>query len=120
MSPGDRRRYDKENGTWARTIPRENAFLTRDDCGRWGHGTGAVQLLARLSYIDLVSGSPVLTPTSGGARAGTQRDVTLGENWYLNPQTFFMVNYVWTRVNSVVAGASGDVHGFGVRLNFDF
>jgi hypothetical protein len=31
-----------------------------------------------------------------------------------------MVNYVWTRVNSVVPGASGDVHGVGVRMHFDF
>jgi phosphate-selective porin OprO and OprP len=120
VTPGDRRRYDKANGIWDRTIPEENAFLVRDDGGNWCHGTGAVQFVARLTYLDLTSGSPVLTPTSGGARAGTQRDVTLGVNWYLNSQTHFMVNYVWSRVNSVVAGASGDIHGLGVRMHFDF
>jgi phosphate-selective porin OprO/OprP len=120
VTPGDRRRYDKANGIWDRTAPAENAFLVRDDGGNWCHGTGAVQLVARLTYLDLTSGSPVLTPTSGGARAGTQRDVTLGVNWYLNSQTHFMVNYVWSRVNSVVPGATGDIHGLGVRMHFDF
>jgi phosphate-selective porin OprO/OprP len=120
ITPEDRRRYDKKHGIWDRTVPAENACLARDADGQWGHGAGAVQLVARLSYIDLVSGSPVLTPTSGGARAGTQRDVTLGVNWYLNPQTFFMVNYVWTRVHSIVPAASGDIHGIGVRMHFDF
>jgi phosphate-selective porin len=81
-----------------------------------------VELLARLSYLDLVSGSPTLTPTSptAGARAGRQRDLTLGVNWYLNPQTRLMLNYVWTHVDSVVVGASGDVHAVGTRLHFDF
>jgi phosphate-selective porin OprO and OprP len=120
LTPGDRRRYDKANGIWDRTIPVENVFLVRDDTGNWCHGTGAVQLVARLTYLDLTSGSPVLTQTSGGARAGTQRDVTLGVNWYLNSQTHFMVNYVWTRLNSVVPDANGDIHGLGVRLHFDF
>ena len=120
VTPGDRRRYDKALAHWGRTIPEENAFLAADDGGEWRHGTGAVQVLARLAYVDLLSGSPALSPTSGGARAGSQRDVTLGVNWYLNPQTHFMLNYVWTRINSVVPGASGDIHGFGTRLHFDF
>jgi len=119
LTPGDQRRYNKSYGIWDRTIPVENAFLVQED-GDWCHGSGAVQLVARLTYLDLMSGSPTLTPTSGGARAGTQRDVTLGVNWYLNPQTHIMLNYVWTRVNSIVPGASGDIHGFGTRLHFDF
>jgi len=120
LTPGDRRRYDKPLGVWDRTVPEENAFLVADDHGEWRHGSGAVEVVARLSYLDLVSGSPTLTPTSGGARAGSQRDLTLGVNWYLNSQTRIMVNYVWTRLNSVVPGASGDIHGIGTRLHFDF
>jgi len=120
LTPGDRRRYDKTVGVWDRTVPEENAFLVADDQGNWRHGSGAVQVVARLSYLDLVSGSPTLTPASGGARAGSQRDLTLGLNWYLNPQTHIMVTYVWTRLNSVIPGASGDVHGIGTRLHFDF
>ena len=86
LTPGDYRRYDKKTGTWGRTIPQENASLARCEDGGWCSGHGAVQLLARLSYLDLVSGSPTLSPDSGGARAGTQRDVTLGVNWSSTPR----------------------------------
>jgi phosphate-selective porin OprO/OprP len=120
LTPGDCRSYDKKTGTWGRTLPQENAFLVRDDKGGWCRGRGAVQLVARYTYIDLVSGTPPLTSNSGGAQAGKQQDVTLGINWYLNPQTIVSLNYVWTHVDSVVPGASGDVQGLGVRLHFDF
>src|SRR6266545_4031537 len=120
LTPGDRRRYDKKTGTWDRTVPQENAFVNRGEDGRWCHGSGAVQLVARYTYLDLVSGSPPLTPTSGGARAGTEQDVTLGVNWYLNPQTIISLNYVWTHLDSVVAGASGNLQGLGIRFHVDF
>ncbi len=118
VTPGDQRRYDKKTGTWARTIPVENACVGKRECGQRGYG--AVQLVARYTFLDLVSGDPVLTPTSGGARAGIQRDMTLGVNWYLNSQTWFMVNYVATRLDSVVPGADGNIQGIGCRLHFDF
>jgi phosphate-selective porin OprO/OprP len=120
LTPGDHRSYDKKIGTWARTVPQQNFFVGRGDDGSWCHGCGAVQLLARFTYLDLVSGSPTLTPTSGGARAGRQQDVTVGVNWYLNPQTIIACNYVWTHLDSVVAGASGDIQGVGIRVHFDF
>jgi phosphate-selective porin OprO/OprP len=118
ITPGDYRRYDKKTGTWARTVPEENAFLVDHD--HWGFGHGAVQLLARYTYLDLVSGNPVLTSTSDGARAGREQDLTLGVNWYLNSQTWVMVDYVLTHVDSVVPGASGNIQGIGCRLHIDF
>jgi phosphate-selective porin len=42
LTPGDYRRYDKKTGTWARTVPLENAFLVRGADGCWHHGCGAV------------------------------------------------------------------------------
>ena len=119
VTPGDHRRYDKKTGTWTRTNPVENAFLVNEG-GQSCFGHGAVQLLARYTFVDLVEGDPVLTPTSGGARAGKQHDVTLGVNWYLNSQASFMVNYVATRIDSVLPGADGDIHGIGCRLHLDF
>ena len=119
VTPGDRRRYDKTTGTWARTIPVENAFIVKNDCTR-KYCCGAVQLVARYTFLDLVDGDPVLTPTSGGARAGQQHDATLGVNWYINSQTWFMINYVATHLDSVVPGADGNIHGIGCRLHLDF
>ena len=122
LTEGDRRRYNAKTGTWDRTVPRENASVSKGQVGESSWGLGAVQVTARLSYLDLLSGSPTLTPASpaAGAQAGRQRDVTVGVNWYINPHTFFMVDYVWTHLDSVVAGASGNVHGIGTRLHFDF
>jgi phosphate-selective porin OprO/OprP len=120
VTPDDNRRYDKKTGTWARTIPADNVFAYDGGAGRCFFGHGAVQLVARYTYLNLVDGDPTLTPTSGGARAGRQRDLTLGVNWYLNSQTWFMVNYVATHIDSVVAGASGNIQGIGCRLHIDF
>jgi phosphate-selective porin OprO/OprP len=80
LTPGDGRHYDKKTGTWARTVPQQNAFLAKGEDGTWCHGHGAVQLLARYTYLDLVSRSPTLTPssTSSGAQAGIQQDATVG------------------------------------------
>ncbi|HYV34417.1 MAG TPA: porin [Gemmataceae bacterium] len=115
---GENRRYDKKTGTWARTIPTNNVINPMDNCDCIT-GCGAVQLVARYTYLDLVSGDPVLSQTSG-ARAGRQHDMTLGVNWYLNPQVWIMANYILTHVDSTVPGASGDFQGFGVRVHVDF
>ena len=58
----------------------------------------------------------------GGGRTaenGTQA-LTVGVNWYLNSQTWIMVNYVHTHIDSVVAGADGDIDGIGCRFHLDF
>jgi len=120
ITPDDQRRYDKKTGTWTRTNPVRSAFGTHRENCQSGSGLGAIQLVTRYTYLDLVDGEPTLTPTSGGAQAGRQHDVTLGVNWYLNSQTWFMVNYVATHIDSVVPGADGDINGVGGRLHLDF
>jgi phosphate-selective porin OprO/OprP len=120
LTPGDHRRWDRKEATWARTVPQENAFFLRGEDGQYCHGCGAVQLVARYTCLDLTAGSPVLSPKSGGARAGIQQDVTVGLNWYLNPQVVVMLNGVWTHLSSEVPGASGDLQYAGVRFHFDF
>ena len=47
------------------------------------NGWGAIELAVRLSSMDLTT-----------ANAGTLEDVTIGINWYLNPNTRVMFNYV--------------------------
>jgi phosphate-selective porin OprO and OprP len=118
LTPGDYRRYDGKTGTWERTQPQTVVEWTKGS--GWSGGLGAVQLVARFTYLDLVDGDPVLTSTSGGAQAGKQRDMTLGINWYLNAQVWIMVNYVWTHIDSVDSKASGNFQGFGTRVHIDF
>lgn len=119
LTEGDSRRYNRKLGAFDRTVPLENAWIMKTGTGRPSVGRGAVQLLARYSFLDLVSGNPVLTPASG-ARAGVENDMTLGVVWYLNPETNIQLNYVRTYINSVVRGASGDFDALGVRVHFDF
>ena len=47
------------------------------------NGWGAIELAVRLSRMDLTT-----------ANAGTLEDITVGINWYLNPNTRVMFNYV--------------------------
>src|SRR5262245_61688427 len=60
------------------------------------------------------------TPSSNGGRTASGATAAVQCNWYLNPQTIIMVNYVWTHLDSVVAGASGNLQGVGIRFHFDF
>jgi phosphate-selective porin len=119
LTEGDYRRYNKKIGAWDRTRPLENAWAFRNKGGPPSIGRGAVQLLARFTYLDLKSGDPVVTPTVG-ARAGLSNDVTLGVAWYLNPQSNIQVNYVHTQINSVLRSASGSFDGLGLRFHYDF
>lgn len=76
----------------------------------WGDegGTGAWEVAARYSTIDL----------SDGDVDGNSMDiVTLGLNWYLNPNTRIMLN-----VNFIDPDADGadDVHAVALRFQIDF
>lgn len=120
LTPDDYRRYDKKTGTWGRTLPQDHAVVEWNKQTGWNGGLGAVQLVARFTYLDLLEGDPVLSSTSGGALAGKQTDITLGVNWYLNSQVWIMVNYVWTHIDSVDSTASGNFQGLGTRIHIDF
>jgi len=95
---GEHRRYKASEGAFSRTKPNQN--LMADG------GIGAWQLTARYSSIDL---------NDGTIEGGEVDDVTIGVNWYLNPNTRIMLNYV----NSDVDGVGGaDI--FQVRFQIDF
>ena len=80
---GEVKPYDLETATFSRVIPRENFAPKR---GRWG----AVEVLGRVSYLDLTDGDGDF----GGVAGGELTDLTLGANWYLNPRTRFQFNYI--------------------------
>lgn len=114
----DYRRYDRKEGTWGRQIvARETATSEPPDHGFFASHT-PVQLVCRYSYLDLASGSPVLTPSSG-VQAGWENDITAGLDWYINSQVHFLVNYVYTHLE-YVNHDSGVIHGLGCRLHVDF
>lgn len=119
LTRGDHRRYNRQTGTWDRTVPEENLDWSHGKGGSALKGRGAVQILARYSYLELLSGQPAISPVDG-ARAGQENDLTLGLNWYFNPNAFMMINYVRTWVDSASPGRSGAFDGLGVRFHYDF
>ncbi len=104
---GESRPYERKGGVFARVVPHENF--------KWGHGLGAWQVGARYSRTNL---------RDVGIDGGKLQDVTLGLNWFLNPNMKIQANYVWSDgiapVIGTARGLSGSAHGFGTRLAIDF
>jgi phosphate-selective porin OprO/OprP len=109
----NRRAYENRRiASFDRVIPNENFFFVRKEDGRLGLGSGAWQVGARWSYVDL---------QDKGVGIGAVHDVTLGLNWFWNPNMKFQANYVveWRDVNPPNT-ADGLIHGFGTRVEWNF
>ncbi len=108
---GDNRTYDKYSATLNRVIPLEPFFWV-DGCRKWLFGTGAWEVGVRYSYLDM---------TNKGINGGLLNDVTVGLNWYLNPNAKIQWNYdVITRAATGGGHPSDVIQGLGTRLSFDF
>ncbi len=107
---GEERPYDSKHGTFGRVKPHENFSIENG-------GSGAVELALRFSRLDL---------NDGGVAGGELWDVTAGVNWYLNPNTRVMLNYVHAELddrltvtdNGGVPTGEGDV--VQTRFQIDF
>lgn len=96
---GEHRPYSRRTGTFRRVRPK-SSFL--DGKG----GTGAWEIAARYSAIDL---------SDGDISGGEENDITVGLNWYLNPN----VRWMWNYVHANVKGA-GNADIFQSRFQIDF
>jgi phosphate-selective porin OprO/OprP len=95
---GEHRKYKKSSGTFDRVKPKENY-------GDEG-GTGAWEVAARFSNIDL---------NDGDVAGGRVRNTTAGLNWYLNPNTRMMWNYIHSEKENV-----GNADILLMRAQIDF
>ena len=95
---GEHRCYDPSYAVIGRVKPKKNF-------GSKG-GPGAFELALRYSAINI---------DYADVKGGQMADVTLGLNWYLNPATRFMFNYVLTDVKN-----TGKANIFQVRFQIDF
>jgi phosphate-selective porin OprO/OprP len=108
---GEHRGYSKANGCFDRVKVLHNLGTDKD-----GHrGWGAWELAVRYSYIDL---------DSQNIAGGRMADVTVGLNWYLNPNVRFMANYIHSKVLENCAapgtpGRGGNEDIFGIRFQVD-
>ena len=115
---GENRPYNRKMGVFDRVKPYEDFFRVRTCDGNVCTGHGAWEVAYRISYIDMMDG---LT-TKG---AGIATDHTLGLNWYLNPFTRVMFNYVHS-IDTYNTGATinrvtgGNLDIFETRVAIDF
>lgn len=100
---GENRKYDPKKGEFGRPIPNRN-FNLKDG------GLGAWELVARYSTVDL-------NDAGAGISGGAQKDTTLGLNWYLNPNTRVMFNWVHAMTDQP---DNGNADMFLVRFQVDF
>ena len=100
---GEHRDYDRHAGVYGRVIPNRNFG--------WNTGPGAWQIGARYSQLDL---------RDTGINGGFLQDVTLGLNWFLNPNMKLQFNYVYMDRGAVGTSPGGVIHGAGTRLAWDF
>ena len=95
-------------GIFQRTIPRSNVLDRNAGIG-WT-GSGAIELAVRWAYIDL---------NSNGVQGGDLQDMTYGVNWYLNPYTKAMFNYVRPTLRDPTFGTS-KANSYALRVQFEF
>jgi phosphate-selective porin OprO/OprP len=102
MITGPCRNYKKDGAHFDRVKP----------CNNFGcNGWGGWELAARYSYVDL---------TDSGIAGGEVWDITVGLNWYLNPNTRLMLNYVHSDLTNRVGVVNGSLDAVGIRVQVDF
>jgi phosphate-selective porin OprO/OprP len=107
---GEHRPYDRKAGAIDRIKPFEDFFWVQTCEGHGDYGMGAWEVAGRISYIDL---------NDDAVRGGQMTDVTAGVNWYLNPYTKIVGNYIHSFVDNPTVGNSGtDI--FAMRAQIDF
>ncbi len=110
---GENRPYNRKSGVFDRVKPYENFFRVRDEDGNVYMGKGAWELKYRYSYLDCYDGGAI----AGGSTVG---DNTFGVNWYLNPYTRVMAEYVHSGINRFGGAGEGDLNIVQVRAQIDF
>lgn len=96
---GETRPYDTKTGVFSRVIPRNDFSIEEGTYGAW-------ELAARYSHLDL---------NDNDVSGGIMSDVTIGINWYLNPNMRIMGNYIHSHLNG-----KGDADMFTTRFQVDF
>lgn len=109
--------WERDSGTIGRTKPLENFWLVNRCDGCRSYGWGAWQVAARYSYGDF-SDQDIL--------GGVGESVTLGLNWWWNPNARVQFNYINGRISDsdLAAAAAGTDAGwyniYGMRFMVDF
>jgi phosphate-selective porin OprO/OprP len=128
---GEHRPYDKKLAALRNVVP-FNDFLSYGKEGGGVRGWGALELAARLSYVELrnpsdLSGHYYNSATNtftGSAKTGaigngTLTDTTLGMTWFLNKHSKFQFDWIHAFLNNTAKGFS-QADLFVTRVQVDF
>ncbi len=107
---GEHTPWVRKTGTLGRVKPYENFFSVRNRNGERNFGLGAWQVAARYSYADLQDQDII---------GGTGESLTLGLNWWWNPNARMQLNYLVGEIEREPI-ASGDYQILGLRWMVDF
>ncbi len=104
---GESRRYNPVTGSFQNPRP----MVPFSSAG----GAGAWEIAARYSRMDLnfLAGLPGTAAAPGSVRGGEQSIVTLGVNWYPNPNLKVMMNYLDVEVDRLNPAGPGNPAPFG-------
>jgi phosphate-selective porin OprO/OprP len=116
---GENRGYDRRMKAFDRVHPYEPFFLI-DTCDGVAGGLGAWEVAARWSWQDMESVQALIAGAAFPPTViGTQENIALGLNWYLNPYSRMMVNYVHSITDYTFIGKSEGDH-LGLRFQVDW
>jgi phosphate-selective porin OprO/OprP len=101
---GECRPYDASRGIFGRLDPRQDFSLR-------GPGWGALEVGARLSYLDLTASS-----VHGGVGHGVTGDIT----WYLNRHWKTKFEYGFQAIRRGAPGSNGNLQFFQFRFQVDY
>ena len=104
---GEHRAYNRDAGVFTRVVPHRPFTWNRSAFTGWG----AWQAAARYTYLDL---------NSKGIQGSRVHDVTLGLNWFMNPNMKVQWNYFLAHRDAVGTAGDGYIQGFATRLAIDF
>ncbi len=109
---GEHRAYIRESGLFDRIVPKQNAYWVKGKEGASDeHGWGAWQVGVRNNYLDL---------NDKKINGGVLDDITIGLNWFINPNMKFQWNYSYTNRLSPGGQSNGPIQGFGMRYAMDY
>ena len=109
---GESRNYLKSQAVFGQIKPLENFLRVRTEEGSVQRGKGAWELRYRYSYLDAWD--------SGKLSAGRIGNHGVGVNWYLNPFTRVMAEYIYSKISRPETSSDGHLHIFQMRTQIEF
>ena len=122
---GEHRPYNRRAGVFDRIRPHTNFWRLLTTDRHVDNGWGAWEVAYRCTYVDVLDDASRYAGNERTAGLGRAVDHTFGVNWYLNPYSRLMANYVLTAFDRVDTVGGPVVHGhtvntFEMRAQFDF